>query len=272
MAMEWKDKVVLITGAAKGIGATVVRMALEEGAQHITILDVDKENGVALQNELNTKYGDEKVQFAYCDVTNEEQLKSNFEAVLGDKSRNYVVINNAGILNDSLRLYRKEIEINVTALVTGNLLALDLMRKDKGGNGGTIINMSSVVALWPSPFTPIYNATKSAVLMFSMNLGADDYYKRTDIRVLTICFGVTDTGLVALENMESFDPEMQSRFNEPLNALPAQKVESAAQGVINMFKQGSSASVWIANADKPVEDITDVVKKGYEILSSPIFK
>lgn len=79
-------------------------------------MDVDVENGYALQNELNKKYGTNKLKFTPCDVTNEDQLKSNYEAVLSDKSKEYVVINNAGILNDSLRTYKKQIEINVVSI------------------------------------------------------------------------------------------------------------------------------------------------------------
>ncbi|KAG6452916.1 hypothetical protein O3G_MSEX007868 [Manduca sexta] len=223
MVYEWKDKVVLITGAARGIGANVVRIALEEGVKRVVIIDVDETNTVALKNELNAKHGEGKVEFIKCDVTNEAQLTSAYKSVLNDKTNEYVVVNSAAILNDSWATYRKQIDINVTALITGSLIALDMMRADKGGKGGAIINMSSVAALAPLPYTPIYNATKSAVMQFSIALGANDYYERTRVRVLTMCFGATDTGLIALQNMGCFDEVMESRLGEALSIYPGQK-------------------------------------------------
>lgn len=83
--------------------------------QKVVLLDIDETNGIALQDELNAKHGDGKLKFIKCDVTNEEQLVSNFESVLGDKTNEYVVINSAAILNDSWRTYKKQIDINVVS-------------------------------------------------------------------------------------------------------------------------------------------------------------
>lgn len=85
-------------------------------------MDIDEKAGVALQNELNGKYGDHKVKYIKCDVCNDEQLNTSFEDVLSNKNETYVVINNAGILNDSLQTYRKEIEINVVSIREHNLI------------------------------------------------------------------------------------------------------------------------------------------------------
>lgn len=58
-----------------------------------------------------------------------------------------------------------------TAVITSTLKAIDIMRKDKGGNGGTVINISSIAGLSQSHFLPIYFATKSAVIQFSNCIG-----------------------------------------------------------------------------------------------------
>lgn len=57
------------------------------------------------------------------------------------------------------------------ALVTSSIRALELMRKDEGGRGGTIINIASTAALCQLPGLPVYWATKTAVLQFSNCLG-----------------------------------------------------------------------------------------------------
>ncbi|KOB64250.1 putative alcohol dehydrogenase, partial [Operophtera brumata] len=102
MAYEWKDKIVLITGAATAIGAAV----------HVAVLDINEKAGVSLQDELNAKYG-KKVKFYKCDVSDEEQLLGIFKAVVDEQGYLDVVVNNAGIMNDSLKTYRKMIEVNV---------------------------------------------------------------------------------------------------------------------------------------------------------------
>lgn len=58
-----------------------------------------------------------------------------------------------------------------TALIRSSFKAFELMRKDHGGRGGTIINISSIVGLFQAHLLPVYTATKSAVLQFSNCLG-----------------------------------------------------------------------------------------------------
>ncbi|XP_068629978.1 15-hydroxyprostaglandin dehydrogenase [NAD(+)]-like [Battus philenor] len=266
MLYDLSDKVVLITGAATGIGARVVRLALDEGAKHVAVLDIADEAGIALQDELNSKHGNNKVSFIKCDVSNTEQLLSAFDKVKNEFGYIDVVVNNAGILNDDLKIYAKQIQINVTALVTSSLKALELMRKDQGGKGGTVINVASVAAIITIPFHPIYSATKSAVIKFSTAMGSDVYYSRTGVRFISICFGPTDTPLMSTEKMGSFDTQVQ---NELLALLAAptswQRPETAAIGVIEAFKKGTSGSMWIVNGGNPAADVTDLYNKSFEV-------
>lgn len=83
----------------------------------MAVLDIAKDSGLALQDELNAKYGAGKVKFYLCDVTNEEQFLGLMAAVKEDQEYIDVVINNAGIMNDSLQSFKKEILINVVRWV-----------------------------------------------------------------------------------------------------------------------------------------------------------
>ncbi|XP_063359939.1 15-hydroxyprostaglandin dehydrogenase [NAD(+)]-like [Cydia amplana] len=203
MSYEWRNKVVMITGAANGIGACVVRLLLEEGVKHIAVLDVDETSGKALQDELNTKYGSGKTRFYRCDVTSDDQLIAIFDSLVKEQENIDVVINNAALMNDNV--YRKEIEINVTALVTSTLKALELMRVDEGGRGGTIINVSSTAALKQTSLMPVCFGIKAAVLQFSNCIGKEEYFAKTGVRVLTVCFGPTATELVKPTKLGSLD-------------------------------------------------------------------
>ncbi|CAH0748032.1 unnamed protein product [Diatraea saccharalis] len=203
---EIKDKVVLVTGGTGGIGAEVVRKFLEDGAKHVAFLDINEIRGNKMEEELIAKYGEEKVKFHMCDITTED-LSVAFDNLVSQFKYIDIVINAAGLLKDTA--YVKCIQVNVTALITSSLKAYDLMRKDRGGIGGTIINVSSVAALIDVPTVPIYSATKSAVLKFSNCLGMEHVFNRTGVRVITVCFGLTDTEMVAFNRIEPFDSEMK---------------------------------------------------------------
>ncbi|GBP31500.1 15-hydroxyprostaglandin dehydrogenase [Eumeta japonica] len=271
VAYEVTDKVFIVTGGATGLGALMVRSFLKEGARYIAFLDIAQDAGLALESELNTKHGEGKVKFIKCDVTDEDGLLSAYDEVAKAAGYVDVVINNAGIMNDSKKLYKKEIAINVTALVTGTLKAVELMRKDKGGRGGTVINISSIAGLVQSPILPIYFATKSAVLQFSNCIGMEPHHSRTGVRVIAMCFGATDTPLLSPEKIGGCDDVSDAELPERTKQFYWQRPESAVAGVVEAFKKGASASTWLAANDKPVIDITDNVKEAYNVLSRGVF-
>ncbi|XP_046964947.1 15-hydroxyprostaglandin dehydrogenase [NAD(+)]-like [Vanessa cardui] len=266
------NKVVFITGGSIGIGAKVIEFLLDENVKHVANLDIAEDKGIALQNQLNKKYGANKVKFIKGDVTNQDDLYGAYQAIIEEQGYIDVVINNAGIMNDSKDTYKKEIEVNVTALISSTLKAMDVMRKDEGGKGGVVMNMSSIAALVQDPMIPIYFGTKSAVLQFSNCIGMPEYYDRTGVSVLVICFGATDTSLLSKEKLGNFDKEVEKRLLETISTHPLQKVESAARGVVDAIKQGESGSTWLSIADRPVRDVTSTIKKAYGILSELVYE
>ncbi|XP_047988190.1 15-hydroxyprostaglandin dehydrogenase [NAD(+)]-like [Leguminivora glycinivorella] len=264
---NFKNKVVLITGGASGVGSGVVRQLMDEEVKHVAILDIAKEAGEVFQGELNAKYGPDKVTFHFCDVTDEEVFLGIMAEVKNKHGHVDLLINNAAIMNDSWQTYKKEISLNVMALVTNSLRALEMMRLDEGGNGGTIINISSVVALCQQPTLPVYWATKSAVLQFSNCLGMEEHYSRSGVRVITVCLGVTDTGLLKPQKTGRFDKYFDAQYEELFPVMKLQKMESAAKGIIEAYKHGVSGSTWLATRDEPVKDITADIRKAYDILA-----
>ncbi|XP_075969299.1 15-hydroxyprostaglandin dehydrogenase [NAD(+)]-like [Anticarsia gemmatalis] len=267
---EARDKVAFVTGAAAGIGAGIVQAFLDEGAKHVAALDVDATSGKALENELNAKYGENKVRFHKCDVTTNE-LDAVYDNVVNDFGYIDVVVNCAGIMNDRPNVYLKEIEVNLSALIKSSFKAFDLMRKDHGGKGGTIINISSIVGLFQASLLPVYTATKSAVLQFSNCLGAPPHYSRSEVRVLTLCFGCTDTSLFSTTKMGAFDKETDQLLLDSMGKLPMQKPESAVKGLMHAFKHGETATTWLVTSERPAEDITDNVTKAYQVMSQGVF-
>ncbi|XP_023945717.2 15-hydroxyprostaglandin dehydrogenase [NAD(+)] [Bicyclus anynana] len=261
-----KDKVALVTGGANGIGAAIVKEFLKEGVKFVSILDLEEKSGTALAEALAATYGKDKVEFFKCDVTKDDELFAAFEKTAKANGGLDIVVNNAGIANDDI--YKKEIEVNFTALVTSTLKALKLMRSDRGGKGGTVINVSSVSALaLLSPTAFVYGATKAAGLHFTSSIGKEAYYSSTKVRTLSICFGATDTDLIS--DVRSFDEELTQKMKTIVKYDPLQTAEDAAKGVVEAYKTGDSGSTWLIWCK--VQDITDRVKKGYEIMAGDIF-
>ncbi|KAJ8722882.1 hypothetical protein PYW07_004062 [Mythimna separata] len=253
------DKIVVVTGASHGIGANFVRQVLEEGVQHVRILDVDVGSGDLLQNELNEKYGDDKVKFVKCDVTNDEQFFKALEDAKEDKGYIDLLVNNAGVADESkLSAIRRLIEINYIALVNGTLKAIELMRKDNGGRGGAVINISSIGGLIQVSPMFTYSSCKRAVMQFSHCVGQIPV-AHTGVRVMSICIGVTDTAI--LGKIKCFEKRLDLEAQNVLGSHPVQSAESAARGMIDMYKKGESASIWLVRANEPAEDITAHILK-----------
>ncbi|XP_023945707.2 15-hydroxyprostaglandin dehydrogenase [NAD(+)] [Bicyclus anynana] len=264
-----KDKVFLVTGAASGIGAGVVRALLDRGAKNVAVLDVNINAGEALIKELNAKHGEKKAIFIKCDVATND-VDTAFDETF--KQFGYIdcVINNAGLMNDHPDIYEKQMLVNVSGLIIGSMKAYNAMRKDKDGRGGTIINISSIVALIQTPLLPIYSATKSAVLQFSNCLGMNVHYSRSDVRVIAVCFGITDTNLIK-GRIGCIDEETEERMMIAIKKFPAQCIDSAVTGLLAAYEKGDSGSTWLVTTDRPAEEITDNVKKAFDILGQGVF-
>lgn len=76
------------------------------------------------------------------------------------------------------------------------------MAKDKGGKGGTVINVSSCLGLQPMAGCPIYVGTKHFVIGFSRSIGDSFYYKKHGVKVMVLCPGVTATNII--ENADEY--------------------------------------------------------------------
>lgn len=139
-----QDKVIIITGAAQGMGATHARLCIAAGAK-VVLTDINAEKGQALANELGSN-----ALFIQHDVTNEDdwaQVIAKTEAKFGTIN---VLVNNAGItqsksiLDTSLEDYRRILEINQVSVFLGMKAVIPSMQKTEQGS---IINISSINGL-----------------------------------------------------------------------------------------------------------------------------
>lgn len=136
-----KDKVIIITGAAQGMGATHAKLCVEAGAK-VVLTDINSEKREALVKELGSS-----ALFIKHDVTNEQDWTKVIEQTEAHFGPVNVLVNNAGItthksiLDTSVEDYRKILEINQVSVFLGMKAVIPSMQNSKQGS---IINISSI--------------------------------------------------------------------------------------------------------------------------------
>lgn len=265
MERELKDKVVVITGGAQGIGFEIATKFLDKGVKTIVLVDINDE-GKESARTLNAKYGENKTIFIKCDVTTdlEETSKKIF-----DKYKSVdVLINNAGTAIGFNATHetgnKKTIETNLTALILWSMKFWEHMRIDKGGKGGTIINLGSTYGLQISPFIPVYIASKFAVVSFTRSLGHAYNYNRSGVRAVVICPGNTETNFTAEPSRYFEEKQLLKDYKKSHKDIVLQKVESVGRGAIQVFEEAESGTVWVIVAGKPAVEVKDMFGSGYE--------
>ena len=153
-------KVVLVTGAARGIGAAVARAQVAEGAR-VVIGDVLDDEGAALAESLGPA-----ATYVHLDVTSRADWESAVKAAVTAYGRLDVLVNNAGVSipgridEYSYDVWDKVVAINLTGVFYGIRAAVPAL-KDAGG--GSIVNVSSLAGLRALPAAVAYVATKFGV-------------------------------------------------------------------------------------------------------------
>jgi len=244
MSFNFSDKFALITGGASGIGLAYVKELLKNNIKGIAIVDFNDEIGNKVAVELGNK-----TTFIRADVSNEKQLAAAFERAKSIFGKLDIVINNAGIMTDAI--WRKEIEINSTAVVDGCLLGFKHMGTNNGGNGGIIINTASIVGIEPLTSVPVYSATKAFVISLGRSFGVPFYEKLTNVKVFTICPGMTDTNLIPNVNvLPDFDGLKEYSRKIAYAHYTCQNADNVGKGLIYVINQGVNGTVWHVECDK----------------------
>lgn len=194
MASRFDEKIVIVTGAASGIGeATAVKFA-EQGAS--VVLSDMSENGEKLSEKLNQK-GFETT-FIKTDVTNEEDVKNLVNETVAKYGRLDVVFANAGIGNStilhelSLEAWQKVIDVNLTGVFLTNKYAIEQMLKQE--SGGAIVNNDSIHGFVGKAGVSAYAAAKGGVKLLTQTATAE--YAAKGIRVNNVNPGYIDTPLL----------------------------------------------------------------------------
>ncbi|MDX6563889.1 MAG: hypothetical protein QOD65_3703 [Gaiellales bacterium] len=156
-------KVALISGAARGQGEAEARLFAREGAS-VVLGDIRAELGEQVAAEINGAGG--QAVFAQLDVSSEPDWASAVGLAESTYGRLDILVNNAaiigleGIMDTSIELWNRVLAVNQTGTFLGMRAAIPAMRR---AGGGSIVNISSVLATMGSGNSASYTATKGAV-------------------------------------------------------------------------------------------------------------
>lgn len=251
MSWDLTNKVVVITGGAEGIGYAIADKYLHKCVKRIIILDVNEELGSEAAGKLCAKYGKNKAVFIKCDVTTDIETISK---TIFHSNNIDVLINSAAIVDETRP--EKTIGTNVTGLIECSIKFWEHMRKDKGGNGGTIINLGSVSSFRIDPMAPVYQASKFAVMGFTKSLGHITNFAKSDVRVVAICPGLTETRL-PMQYLKSQHIQNIDELMSFMKSLPKQTADDVGNAAVEIYQIAKTGSVWLIEAAKPVTEITE---------------
>jgi 3-oxoacyl-[acyl-carrier protein] reductase len=186
-----KDKVAIVTGASKGIGAAVAEKFAEEGAAVVVNYARSGKEAEQVVERIKQKGG--KAVAVQADLSKVSEIKPLFDKAQQEFGKVDIVVNNAGVYefasldNVTEEHFDRQYDLNVKGLIFATQEAV----KRFGDRGGNVINISSVVSTAPTPNGSVYSSTKAAVDAITRSLAAE--LGSRNIRVNSLLPGPVET-------------------------------------------------------------------------------
>ena len=232
--MKLANKVAVVTGASKGIGASIAKHLAAEGASVVVNYASSKTGADKVVAEITAQGG--KAIAVQGDVSKKADIDQLFSATKEAYGKLDILVNNAGVYEFSPleaineEHFHKQFNLNVLGLLLTTQEAVKLI----GAEGGSIINISSVVSTYAPPGSAVYSGTKAAVdaltKVLSKELGA------RQIRVNAINPGMVETEGTSSAGITEGEFRQQVESQTPL-------------GRIGQPQDIATAAVFLASSD-----------------------
>jgi 3-oxoacyl-[acyl-carrier protein] reductase len=238
VAQKLAGKVAVVTGASKGIGASIAVHLAAEGAAVVVNYATSKDGADRVVAEIVRGGG--KAVAVQADVARQADVRRLFSEAKKAFGNPDVLVNNAGVYEFApleevtAEHFHKQFDLNVLGL----LLASQEAVKHFGPAGGSIINISSVVATAAPPGTSVYSATKAAVDAVTRSLAKELGPRK--VRVNSVNPGMVETEGVHAAGIADSDFRRQVEAQTPLGRIG--QPQDIAPAVVFLASDGAG---WI---------------------------
>jgi 3-oxoacyl-[acyl-carrier protein] reductase len=233
-----EGKVAIVTGASKGIGAGIAKQFAAEGATVVVNYASSKDAAEKVVKEITGKGG--KAVAIQGDIAKQADIERVFAETKKQFGKLDILVNNAGVYEFSPldgvtgEHFHKQFDLNVLGLV----LASKEAAKYFDGDGGSIINLSSLVSVSGVPNASVYSATKGAVDSVTRSLSKELGPRNIRVNAINPGMVITEGVQTAGFDQSDFRKDLESRT--PLGRIG--KVEDIAPAAVFF---ASSDSAWI---------------------------
>jgi 3-oxoacyl-[acyl-carrier protein] reductase len=217
MSQKLTGKVAVVTGASKGIGAEIARQLAAEGASVVVNYASSKAGADQVVSDITKKGG--KAVAVQADMSKQPDIQRLFAESKKSFDRLDILVNNAGVYeflpleNVTAEAFHRMFNLNVLGLILASQEAV----KHFGSAGGSIINISSVVASLGLPAATVYSATKAAVDAVTRSLAKELGPRK--IRVNSINPGMIETEGFHAAGIAESDFRKQTEAQTPLGRI-----------------------------------------------------
>ena len=242
------DKVVLVTGAASGLGLADAQVLIEQGAQ-VIMTDIDADRG----SELAAQFG---AMFLPQDVASEVRWAEVMDVVKAEYGRLDGIVNNAGIApiadieTTTTDMWRKTLAIHLDGTYFGCQAAIKLMKES---GGGSIVNMSSTAALVGIPDYLAYSAAKGGIRAMTKAIAVHCRRAKLRIRCNSVHPGSINTPMVQNAVKQLMDIDLDDNAEKKRKAMGIGEPRDVAYMVAYLLsdesKHVNGTEMVIDNAD-----------------------
>ena len=212
---RFENKIVLVTGAGRGIGASIAKRFASEGAEVIVNYSGNDEAAQKTVDEITATGG--QAQKYKCSVNDSESVKVMIDEIIKEFGRIDILVNNAGITKDGLMLrmtdedFDRVIDVNLKGTFNCTKYVSKYMLKQKSGK---IINISSVVGLSGNAGQVNYSASKAGIIGITKSVAKELSSRGITVNAVAPGYVDTDMTKVLSDNIR----------NEILKNIPLQRM------------------------------------------------
>lgn len=242
--MKLRDRVIVVTGAAGGMGQGIVQALLDDAAR-VVLTDLDDSRLETVAHELDP--GRERTACVAADLTSENDIDGVVSFTVDRFGTVRGLVNNAGTIamdaawDASLADWARQLEVNVTASFA---MARAVGRRLREGGGGAIVNVASNCGKVGYDNMAAYNASKAAVISLTRSLSRE--WAADGINVNAVCPGGVDTPMLAAV-ADWLEPRIGLSAGELLDGMGAaqlgRKIAPVEVGRIVAFLLGPDATI-----------------------------